>query len=85
MNCTLESRVIKVPDIENRHSITISTPRFKKPTTTLSKSTNAEHNQKYSKNLLLEINIRTFSFFCIQKTKQSIGIDLHIIIRISVM
>ena len=64
--------------LRNKHSTTIGTPRFEKPTTTLSKSSNTECNQKYSKNLILEINIRTFSFFCTQKTKQSIRIDLNI-------
>ena len=33
---------------------------------------------------LFEINIKTFSGFCTQKTKQSIRIDLHITITISV-
>ena len=74
MTCALESRVLKVLELPeiwefrkkryvNRHSITIGTPRFKKPTTTLSNSSNAEYNQKHTKEIFLEIIIRTFSFF----------------------
>ena len=78
MTCVLESRVLKMPehpeiqefrkkDLRNKHSTTIGTPRFEKPTKTLSKSSNAECNQKYSKNLILEINIRTLVPFVLKK------------------
>ena len=88
MNCVRESRVLKMPEhaeisefrkkhFRNKHSTTIGTPGFEKQTTTLNKSTNAECNQKYSKKIILEINIRTLSSFCIQKTKQPIQIELQ--------
>ena len=84
MTCVLESRVLKMPeypeiqefrikDLRNKHSTTIGTLRFEKPTTTLSKSSNAECNQKYSKNINFRNQYQNFNALSFYRSQNVLG------------